>query len=119
MAQRRRGDAGGERLVDVDYVQRVGQQPLDRVAGGDRQHLMAPSFELLREPPDELVDPVAGAPPVGRDLGYREGRARHSSAQAETFAPADALSPARLAMNSPVCPLAPSSGPLLSVDFLR
>src|SRR5258708_27356922 len=75
MAQRRGVEAGGERLGDVDYVQRVGQQPLDRVAGGDRQHLMAPSFELLREPPDELVDPVAGAPPVGRDLGYRKAPA--------------------------------------------
>ena len=78
VAQRRRGDAGRERLVDVDDVERVGaEQPLDRLAGGDGEHLVAAPLELLGEPPDELVDPVAGAPPVGRDLGYREGLGRH------------------------------------------
>ena len=59
MAQRRRGDAGRERLVDVDDVEpRRFQQPLDRVAGGDPQDLVAAPLELLGDALDELVDRV-------------------------------------------------------------
>ncbi len=81
VAQRGRGDARRERLVDVDDVEGVrGDGPLDRVAGAEDRDLVAAPPELLGDPRDVLVDLVLGAPPVGGDLGYREALGRHRTA---------------------------------------
>ena len=71
---------GANGLVDVDDVElrrdfssRLTGSPVD-----DPQHLVPAPLQLLGDALDELVDRVLGAPPDGRDLGYRErlGRAR-------------------------------------------
>ena len=87
VAQRRRGDARRERLVDVDDVGWIGaEQALGRVAGEDPPHLVAAPLQLLGHPRDELVDPVGGAPPVGRDLDYRERLHRHRASMSQPAA---------------------------------
>ena len=139
VAQRGRGDARREGLVDVDDVQLPrAQQLFDPLAVAGHQHLVTAPPQLCRDPFDILVDWIGDAPAMRRDLGDRKSVSGHgpqhksppagglcssyaliSSAAGFSAGAAAPLPRALAAMNSSVCSRASSSGRWLCGDFIR